>query len=285
MWAVFVVLSDPSFGFFASAQDARSYHGLDVADPYVGRTSWGTVGAFPYSPAFAQLVWPLGLLPWPAFVATWTALLIGCVAWLTGRRLLLVGLLVAAPEVMGGNISILLAVAIVVGFRWPAAWSFVLLTKITPGVGLLWFAVRREWRPLAIALLATAAIVAVSFAVSPGAWPRWIEVLSGNMGRSGTWAAVPVPLWIRLPIAVLVVTWGARHDRRWTVPVAAMLALPALWFGALVMLLAVIPLTTPEDRASVRSRLEAARAWVVGHLLAEHHRGGRPGHRTAGAPR
>ena len=43
-------------------------------------------------------------------------------------------------------------VAIVLGFRWPFTWAFVLLTKVTPGVGLLWFAVRREWRSLAIAL-------------------------------------------------------------------------------------------------------------------------------------
>ncbi len=49
-----------------------------------------------------------------------------------------------------------------IGFRYPAAWSLILLTKITPGIGLLWFAVRREWRALAIALGATAAIASVS---------------------------------------------------------------------------------------------------------------------------
>jgi hypothetical protein len=53
---------------------------------------------------------------------------------------------------------------------------------------------------------------------------------------------VPVPLWIRLPISLAVVAWGARTDRAWTVPVAAMLALPALWYGGISMLLAVIPL-------------------------------------------
>jgi hypothetical protein len=53
---------------------------------------------------------------------------------------------------------------------------------------------------------------------------------------------VPIPFIVRLPIAVVVVVWGARTDRRWTVPVASMLALPALWYGSLTMLLAVIPL-------------------------------------------
>ena len=60
-------------------------------------------------------------------------------------------------EIAGGNISLLLALAIVAGFSRPWTWAFVILTKITPGIGLLWFALRREWRSLAIALGATAA--------------------------------------------------------------------------------------------------------------------------------
>jgi hypothetical protein len=270
-WVLLVAISDPSFGFLASAQDARSYHGLDPVDPYAGRSPWGSVGAFPYSPAFALLVWPLGLLPWPVFVAAWTALLLACVAWLTGRELLLLGVAVAAAELMGGNIALLLAVAIVLGFRWPMAWSFVLLTKVTPGIGLLWFAVRREWRALAIVFGATAAIVAVSFAFAPSAWLAWVEVLLDSSGRSGTWAAVPVPLAIRLPIGAALVVWGARRSRRWTVPVAAMLALPALWYGSLAMLLAVIPLTTRREReramAALHGPLGRART-RVGRALA-----------------
>jgi hypothetical protein len=151
-------------------------------------------------------------------------------------------------EVAGGNVSLLLATAIVIGFRWPAAWALVLLTKITPGIGLLWFAVRREWRLLAIALAATAVIAAGSFVLVPDEWRTWVDVVLGNAGKGGTWASVPVPLWIRLPIAIAVVVWGARTDRRWTVPVASMLALPALWYGGISMLLAVIPLL-PERRS------------------------------------
>ena len=58
----------------------------------------------------------------------------------------------------------------------------------------------------------------------------------------------PHPLWIRLPIAVAVVVWGAQTDRAWTVPVSAMLALPALWYGGISMLLAVIPLLPSQGR-------------------------------------
>ena len=53
---------------------------------------------------------------------------------------------------------------------------------------------------------------------------------------------MPIPFLARLPFAIAVVVWGARTDRRWTVPVAGMLALPALWYGSLSMLLAVIVL-------------------------------------------
>jgi hypothetical protein len=255
--------SDPTidvkepFSGWVTAQDARSYYGLDLSNLYAGRTDWNTIGAYPYSPAFAQLVWPLNLLPWPLFVAAWTLILLATVFGLTGPRLFLLGLVVAAMEIAGGNISLLLTAAIVLGFRWPAMWAFVLLTKITPGIGLLWFALRREWRSLAIALGATAAVVAVSYVLMPGAWRDWIELLIANQGKGGTWAAIPIPLIVRGPIGVALLVWGAPRNQRWVVPVAAMLALPALWYGSLTMLLGVIPLTTPDERRRGWARVSA----------------------------
>ena len=243
LWALVVVFAEPWGRLWGTGQDARCYYQATLADPYL-HSSWNDPIAYVYSPAFLQVVSPLTALPWQAFMAVWTALLIGAVRFLTGPRLLAAGLLFpfTAMEVAGGNVSLLLAVAIVIGFRWPAAWALVLLTKITPGIGLLWFAVRGEWRSLAIALGATAAIAAVSYLTIPDAWPRWFEVIVANAGRGGTWASVPIPLLIRLPAAIALVVWGARTDRRWTVPVASMLALPALWYGGISMLVAVIPL-------------------------------------------
>jgi hypothetical protein len=242
-WALVVVFAEPWGRLWGTGQDARCYYQATLADPYL-HSAWNDPIAYVYSPAFLQLVTPLTALPWQAFMAVWTALLIGAVRFLTGPRLLAAGLLFpfTAMEVAGGNISLLLAAAIVLGFRWPATWAIVLLTKITPGIGLLWFVVRGEWRSLAIALGATAAIAAVSYMTIPEAWPRWFEVIVANAGKGGTWASVPIPLLIRLPAAVALVVWGARTDRRWTVPVASMLALPALWYGGISMLLAVIPL-------------------------------------------
>ena len=253
LWAVVVGFSEPWGRLWGTGQDARCYWQASLSNPYL-HSDWNDPIAYVYSPAFLQLVSPLTALPWPAFMAAWTAILLGAVRFLTGPRLLAAGILLpfTAMEIAGGNVSLLLAVAIVAGFRWPAAWSIVLLTKITPGVGLLWFAVRREWRSLAIALGATAAIALVSFAILPDQWRTWVDVVIRNAaaGKGGTWASVPIPLWIRLPAAVLLVVWGARTDRRWTVPVASMLALPALWYGGISMLLAVIPLL-PRQRTPV----------------------------------
>jgi len=242
-WGLVVAFAEPWGRLWGTGQDARCYYQATLADPYL-HSSWNDPIAYVYSPAFLQLVSPLTALPWQAFMAVWTALLIAAVRFMTGPRLLAAGLLFpfTAMEVAGGNVSLLLAAAIVIGFRWPATWALVLLTKITPGIGLLWFAVRREWRSLFIALAATAAIASVSALFMPAAWRTWLDVIIANAGKGGTWASVPVPLLIRLPIAVAVVVWGARTDRRWTVPIASMLALPALWYGGLSMLLAVIPL-------------------------------------------
>jgi len=246
VWVVVWAFGEPWSRFLITGQDARCYWVPGFDAPYA-LSQWTAPIAYVYSPAFLQLLAPLKVLAWEPFLGIWTVLLLLAVRFLSGPRLFALAIVLAAPEVIGGNIHLLVAVAIVIGFRYPAAWSLILLTKVTPGIGLLWFAVRREWRALAIALGATAGIVAVSLAIDPRAWLEWLGVIGDSVGKtSGTWAALPIPLWFRLPIAMVVVVWGARTDRRWAVPVAAMLALPALWYGGLAILLAIIPLRDPR---------------------------------------
>jgi hypothetical protein len=249
IWIVVMAFGEPWSRLLITGQDARCYWVPGFDAPYA-LSEWTAPIAYVYSPAFLQLLAPLKVLAWEPFLGIWTVLLLLAVRFLSGPRLFALALVVAVPELIGGNIHLLVAVAIVIGFRYPAAWSLILLTKITPGIGLLWFAVRREWRSLGIALGATAAIAAVSLAIDPRAWLEWLGVIGASVGKtSGTWAALPIPLWFRLPIAAAVVGWGARTDRRWVVPVAAMLALPALWYGGLAILLAVIPLRDPRRNA------------------------------------
>ena len=98
------------------------------------------------------------------------------------------------PELWGGNITILLAAMIVIGFRRPGVWAFAVLTKVTPALGLLWFVVRREWRALVEVGVVTAAIVAVSLLIAPALWREWIELLASSTGSSTVSGSVPIPL-------------------------------------------------------------------------------------------
>lgn len=237
---LFIVVA-PTAGTFGF--DAYAYWSLDLTDPYA--VPAGTFGAFTYTPVIARLFAPLGLLSWPTFLWLWTAILIGTVIWLGWRSAILVlAFPPVALELYHGNVHLLMAAAIALGFRYPVAWSFVLLTKVTPGVGLIWFAVRREWRPLAIALGATAALVAVSFAADGRLWVAWLEesVLKTATGTPLNQFSIAIPLLLRLPLAGLVVAWGGLTDRRWTVPVAATLALPILWPSGLAVLAALWPI-------------------------------------------
>ena len=226
--------------------DALAYWLVDPAHPY-GLPN-GVFGAFLYPPPMARAFAPAALLSWPQFWFLWTALLIGTAIWLGGRRALLVfAFPPVATELYFGNVNLLIAAAIALGFRYPAAWSFVLVTKVTPGIGLLWFAVRREWRKLAVALGVTAAIVAVSLAIDLPLWSQWFDALGRDSGANlgGIFAS---PLWLRLPIAALVVVWGARTDRPWTVPLAATIAMPVVWLATISVVSAVITIQRPGLR-------------------------------------
>lgn len=260
LWIATVVLSDPYVaGGVGTGHDAHDYWlAARAPDPYATAFSWGQPGAYVYSPAFLQAFAPILALPWQPFVAVWTALALGALAWLSRPSALLAMMIVALPEIWGGNIHLLLAVAIVLGFRFPAAWAFVLLTKVTPGIGLLWFALRREWRNLAIALGATALVVAVSYVAAPGSWPAWFAALAGN-ARTDPFVlgVIPVPLALRLPVALALLFWAAPRNARWAVPVACMLALPAWWIGGLTLLLAVPTLIDWKLPASTPPRLRA----------------------------
>ena len=252
---VFVCLRLFSIQPWAESVDAYAYWATRSGDFYAAASA-GRVGAYLYSPAFAQILTPLVLLPWPVFAAVWTGLLAAAYWALVGNWALPLLLFLPIPfEIISGNIHLLYAVAIVIGFRCPAAWALMLLTKVTPGVGLLWFLVRREWRQLATALLVTGAIAAVSYVLDPSAWARWLELLRTDAvtAGSGSFTTVgwylPIPLLPRLIAAAVVVVVAALTDRRWLVPVAVVLALPVVWLNSLAVLVACVPLLRPTPAA------------------------------------
>jgi len=242
---LFIVVA-PAAGTFGF--DAYAYWHLNIEHPY--QLAAGAFGAFPYTPVAARLFAPASLVPWVDFLWLWLAILVATLTWLGWRQtLLLLAFPPVAIELYHGNIHILLAAAIALGFRYPATWAFVLLTKVTPGVGLLWFAIRREWRRLGIALAVTGALVAVSLVFDLRLWSEWLSgailpVAEGSAAQPN----LAIPLLLRLPVAVVLVVWGARTNRRWTVPAAAVLALPVMWLSGLSILAAIPALYRPQLR-------------------------------------
>jgi hypothetical protein len=217
--------------------------------------------AYLYSPAFAQAIWPLTLLPWAAFVSLWAIMAAGVYAWLLaplGRAWAIPLLIVCLPEVAFGNVWSFFALALVLGFRFSAAWAFPILLKLTPGIGLLWFAVRREWRSLGVAVLATACIAGLSFAIAPHLWIDWFRLLVHpeqfkNPSREVLRVMLHVPLSLHLligiPLSVAVTIHAARTDRRRLLPLAMMLAAPVWGLNAFALLTAIPRLRQQEAAA------------------------------------
>ena len=208
---------------------------------------WPENSAYVYSPAFAQVLWPLTLVPWPVFAAAWTLASIGCLFWMR------VPWMIAFPgvidDILRGQVHVFIAAAIVIGFRYPGAWAIGMLTKVTPGVGLLWFAARREWRQLAIAVGVTAAISAVSIAFTPSLWIDWMDFLLASTRESAGIQLIPLPLLVRLPIAAAIALFAGRTNRAWLVPIAVLIALPNVWTTSTALLAGAVSLWLHEEFA------------------------------------
>jgi hypothetical protein len=258
------------------AFDAGAYWAAQPGALY--QSDWGLSSGrspFLYSPAFADALIPFRLLPERLFTGLWE---LGLVAVLvvTIRGWALLALVAAAPflafgigqpltliasDIAHGNIHVLLGAVAVFGLRWPALWSIVLLSKVTPGVGLVWFVARREWRNLGIALGVTAAIAAVSFAYRSSDWADWFAFLFASRDHVFPLWTVPIPLPVRLAMSAALVWWGGRTDRPWTVPIAVGWAIPVPYptmLAAMVCALACVqPAARPDDRSGghLRSRI------------------------------
>lgn len=231
-------------------------HGYDLISYWLVNVDYANVtdlsgqGPFRYAPPIALAMTPLRSLPWEALVVLWLALQLAALWYIGGRWTL--ALIIFPPvwlDLVYGNINIMLAAVIVAGFRYPAVWSFALLTKVTPGVGLVWFAVRREWRSLALAIGATAAIIGVSIVIQGvGAWQVWLRFLTTSSAMPLPGDALPIPLLPRLIVATLIVALGGLTDRRWLVPVGVVVAMPTLWVIAFAPLVAIAGIQRDPSR-------------------------------------
>lgn len=218
-----------------------------------------------YSPLFAQLLWPLTLLPWRLFVTMWsgvTALMFMWLLWpvrLVWRVPLFAVL--CLHESFVGNVNALLAAMMVVGFHKPAVWSFALLTKVAPGMGLLWFAVRSEWHALRIVAVTTSSLVLVSAIAAPDLWQQWGRLLTAG----GVETQTLIPYWLQVVLAFFVVLFAALTDRRWLLAVAVLLCLPVVSILSLSLLAAIPRLALPRSQ-SENAGLPLGRNATQAHL-------------------
>ncbi len=222
--------------------DVHTYWGFDATQPYGALV--GHPNAFLYSPVAALAALPLHALPFPLVRGLLILIDLACLVYLARTWAVAV---IALPPVLGdissGNIHIILGTVIALSLRYPAAWSFVLLTKVTPGIGLIWFAVRRQWRELAIVIGTTLTLAFASFAIVPHWWPAWFHVLTASSGAPVTAVVLTTaPLAPRVVAAAVLVAWGARGGRAWTLPLAGLIALPEVWVMGSSMLLGALPL-------------------------------------------
>lgn len=229
--------------------DTSGWYFAGVVDPYAIHLKTQS-GAFIYSPAFTQAMEPVRALPLEVVYALLVGVELAFFAWATGPWaipvLILLGVTGRPDETLPGEfwygqINLLLVAAAIAGLRWPSAWAFVLLTKVTPAVGLLWYPFRGEWRNLAIALGTTAGIVLVSAVLAPGLWAAWFGVLRDNAGTPMPGLYIPLPLWSRLAMAALLLAWAAPRNQRWALAVAVTLGTAWLAVAHLVMLVGAIP--------------------------------------------
>jgi hypothetical protein len=248
LWVVagyYAVLGLPYYLGEMRAVDSHAYWltGHTDGDLY-GRPAT-TIDAYLYSPAFAQLVRPLTLLPFPVFAVLWSLAALAVLLWLLwpGRLRWTVPLFAVAcvPEVILGNIYAFLALALVLALSprtakaGPLAYTFPVLTKVTTGVCLLWPLVRRDLRALVLAAAGTAVVAGLSFLVSPSDWRDWIAFLTRGDSHPTAWFPV------RAAVAVALAVVAARLGRPALVPVAVLLALPVVAGPSVLTLLAAVP--------------------------------------------
>ena len=205
--------------------------------------------AYLYSLAFATVIRPVALLPWPLFLTAWVGLEGAALVWLLKplrARWSVPFFLLCVPELVIGNVYVLLAAAAVVGLRWPAAWAFPILTKITPGVGRLWFGARGDWRRLLQGAAATAAIVCLSYLAGPAQWHEWVAFLIDHGGGATDGF---LGFGLRCLLAIALVVFGARTHRPWLIAPAMVFASPVLALPTLALLAAIPRLLISADWA------------------------------------
>lgn len=206
--------------------------------------------AYHYPPPLAQVLAPITLvLPALAFCVIYRALMLLALWDLAGRSMLkMLALLAFVPMAVAlriENVEIFMALAIVLGLRrWPWLFSIGALIKVSPGLGIVYLAVRRRWRDVAVSVVVGAAITGISLTLAPDLWRTWLDAINGRADMVGN-SLIPVPYSVRaaagLVLAVVAGVLGRRPGELLLVA-GVTIANPGLSLQGFAVLAAAIPI-------------------------------------------
>lgn len=228
-------ITDDTFG-----SDAHAYW-LALQNELTYDRAPGEGDAYLYSPAFRLALIPLAKLPWPFFLLVWMGLEVAILIWLVKPLPKIWALplfLCCMPEIVVGNINILLAAAAVIGMQRPIFWTFPILTKVALGIGLTWFVFQGNWKALLRGAGGAALIVAILYLIDPQPWSAWIQFLFAHTDGTEDGRSYFIA---RCALALLLVAYGARRHKAWLIAPAMVLASPIVFNWTSLALLASIP--------------------------------------------
>ena len=201
--------------------------------------------SFWYAPPLAVV---FGTISWlPVVLQHWlfTLLKIGAMRVIAGSWLgagIACWFPLVAFEFGGGNFNLLIAASIVAAVRGaPQLAVLGALAKFGPALAIH----PRDWRKV-VPIAAAALVITLPWL---HLWPEWISHVVANIG-SPLGPQIPIPFWARL-VAAAALLLLARSG--WSRALAATLAIPAFYWGSLVILLAplAILLRTPRPAMTV----------------------------------
>jgi Glycosyltransferase family 87 len=180
---------------------------------------------------------------------------------LAGRTMLkmlaLIAFIPMTVAVRSENLEIFMAIGIVLGLqRWPWLFTVGALTKVSPGLGIVYLALQRRWRDVAVSVLVGVTITGASLVLAPDLWRAWLDAISGRADMVGN-SLVPVPYSVRaiagFVLAIMAGVLGRRPGELLLV-VAITIANPGLSLQGFAVLAAAIPIwfAGPDGIASSR---------------------------------
>ena len=266
--------------YFGSFLDLKVYRAggqawLDGFPLYVDEFGprYGANLPFTYPPVSALLFTVLAVVPWAVAVTVFTALSLAAlagVAWLVVRHrdaatliAVIAGGLLLEPvraTLSFGQINLLLMVLVVADCLLPRTWwprgtliGLAAAVKLTPFAFLLYFAARRQWRPVFTAVAAFAVVTLVAWALAPDATPAYLSTVlgdparigglgyTGNQSLNGLWHrfgfddTLTTALWLGSALVVAAVGWqtvrraGDDLTALLTTAVVGLLVSPVSW--------------------------------------------------------